>query len=126
MLKAVRKCVDDLGVKNAVVRDVLAEAESHGWERLVGSMSDENRAELVRMLAEDNQATHAVLEAVVGIYEQVFMMLAGMAEQELDEMAMRMADEVERALTCLQKRRGTNWLGLLSAGGIGYDLGKRA
>jgi hypothetical protein len=34
MLETVRTCVNDLGLKNAAVRDVLAEAEEHGWDTL--------------------------------------------------------------------------------------------
>ena len=117
MLESVRTCVNDLGVKNAAVKDVLAEAESHGWERLVASMSDERRVNLIRMLAEDNEVTHAVLENVVSIYERIIEELVTVAEQELDDMP---GEGIERI------HGRTDWLRLLAAGGVGYWIGKEA
>jgi hypothetical protein len=117
MLDTMRTCVNDLGLKNAVVRDVLAEAEEHGWERLVCSMSNERRVKLIRLLAEDNQATHALLKTVVGIYERIIKQLVAVAEQELDSMAIQMDDA--------QKRKSTRWLELLTASGVGYLIGKK-
>ena len=126
MLESVRTCVHDMSLRNAAVKNVLAEAEKHGWERLVASMSNKNRVKLIRMLAESNEQTHAVLETVVGIYEHVIEAIATMTEQELDDIAIQMDDEIERALACAEKRKGTNWLALLTAGGIGYVIGRRA
>jgi len=117
MLSTVRTCLNDLALKNVSVRDVLAEAESHGWDRLIASMSNERRVKLIRMLTEDNQATHAVLENVVSIYERIIGELVAAAERELDDIAIQMDDA--------QKCKGTNWLGLLTAGGVGYVIGKR-
>ncbi len=117
MLESVRTCVNDLGLKNAAVKDVLVEAEKHGWDRLVASMSDENRVKLIRMLAEDNQATHAVVETVVSIYEQIIEELVAVADQELD---LTLGEGTERS----QGR--ASWLGLLAAGGVGYWIGKGA
>jgi DNA-binding MarR family transcriptional regulator len=116
MLETVRTCVNDLGLKNAAVRDVLAEAEKHGWIRLVCSMNNQRRVKLIRLLAEDNQATHAVLKTVVGIYERIIEQLVAVAEQELDSMAIQMDDA--------QNRKATSWLELLVAGGVGYAIGK--
>jgi uncharacterized tellurite resistance protein B-like protein len=118
MLETARTCVNDLGLKNAAVRDVLAEAKEHGWERLVCSMSNEHRVKLIRLLAEDNQATHALLKTVVGIYERVIEQLVAVAEQELDSMAIQMDGA--------PNRKGTGWLELLAAGGVGYVIGKNA
>lgn len=126
MLKAVRTRVHDLSVKHTAVTTVLAEVERHGWERLVASMSDDNRAKLVKMLAESSQATHLVLETVVSVYEHVIEDLVAVAEHELDDMAIRMDDESGRAFVCAQEQKGTNWLGLLVAGGVGYVPGKKS
>ncbi|MCK4658715.1 MAG: hypothetical protein KAV82_04265 [Phycisphaerae bacterium] len=109
--------MNDMSLKNAAVKNVLAEAEKHGWERLIASMSDENRVKLIRMLAESNQATHAVLENVVSVYERIIEGLVAMAEQELDVV---MGERLERA------HRQRSWLGLFAAGGVGYLIGKRA
>lgn len=117
ILESVRTCVNDMSLKNAAVKNVLAEAEKHGWERLIASMSDENRVKLIRMLAESNQATHAVLENVVSVYERIIEGLVAMAEQELDVV---MGERLERA------HRQRSWLGLFAAGGVGYLIGKRA
>ena len=117
MLSTVRMSVHDLAVKNAAVESVLAEAEQHGWGRLVGAMSNDNRVKLITMLAEDNIATHAALEAVVGIYEQIIEEVVAAAEHDLD---LVLPDRVE-----CDQRRG-NWLGLLAAGGVGYIVGRRA
>jgi hypothetical protein len=59
-------------------------------------MSNERRVKLIRLLAEDNQATHAVLKTVVGIYERIIEQLVAVAEQELDSMAIQMDDAQNR------------------------------
>jgi L-amino acid N-acyltransferase YncA len=79
-------------------------------------MNNQRRVKLIRLLAEDNQATHAVLKTVVGIYERIIEQLVAVAEQELDSMAIQMDDA--------QNRKATSWLELLVAGGVGYAIGK--
>lgn len=117
MLESVRMCVNDLSVKHAAVNNVIAEAEQHGWDRLISSMSNENRENLITMLAKDNQATHAVLESVVSIYENIIEEIVAAAGEELDAVQV---EGIERA------HGQQSWLGLLAAGGVGYWIGKGA
>jgi len=97
--ESVRACVHQTCSGNAAVQGVLAEAEAHGWEKLLVSMSDQNKIKLIKMLAESGQQAYAILELVGVIYDQLVDRLAIAAEQELDHMEIMMD-----AVCCLSRK----------------------
>jgi hypothetical protein len=109
------------------LEQVFRDAATHGWAKLLRSMSDHERDRLLTLLTHALRQQQELVKETAAAYDRVLVDVAQAADDEIQ----RLSSELERAdrhldhLAAFHARPRTNWLALGVAGLLGYWIGKR-
>lgn len=105
-------------------QDVLKQANTYGWDRLLAQMPRASRLALVRRMAQAVAEQQLLIREIGGAYDRVLVTITQAADDEIErlERELRQADRELSATSAvaLARRRGPSWFTVALAGLGGF------